>query len=695
MKKIIFCAALLAVLAVVLSACSGGGTGAVTGETEDYSDLVANDAKTVRYTDLGMSAYSFKSSARRVADAVVTKSETTGIVVRAYNPGKAVITITDYWGRTGELEVTVDSKCQITETKVLSKPEGGIDLRAYGASGSGGASDAEVLQQAIAELGKNGGGTLYIPAGRYKINSSITVGENISMELQGSVENVKDGYTDELKSSIENGEFAVLIAPAFQNCDPSGPGREGKGNISIHGGVLDMEGYIEGYGQVDVDQKGPAVGKTKSNCMIFANASGLRFENVVVKDIYNGHAFQITGADDILIKDCLFAGYVLLSEVKGSTSSSDVVTNRETIQVEYAHSGAIPPTFYEEGEYYFCHNFEITGCCFTKSDKAGYHAIPIGQHGMNGRPNCTGMKITDNVFDNPYIYGMRLLCYHDVEIRNNLFVSSIASTGYNAKMCAMIYLPLQNGDKKYDGTRQDGKTTSIMFCNGWEQDGTKNVVIESNTFEICKGSYFKVMIAASNSLDIGAKSVEDQIRQAEGQIYGEKFTGLLPVSNVIDGLSFEGNTVKFGGKPADAKNWMQVKFVRNFLYEDNSVSGYSKFTDSADGVNGLSLSGVINGNDAKTRTISTSLTDKKVTLYIPGSDNIVLASDGSARNIVLKADDGVQKIEFTFKDGHLLATAVMKDGYTFAGWESDGAHVEPGKVNKLGSDVTLTATSSK
>ncbi|MBO4413421.1 MAG: hypothetical protein J5830_01815, partial [Clostridia bacterium] len=186
MKKIIFCAALLAVLAVVLSACSGGGTGAVTGETEDYSDLVANDAKTVRYTDLGMSAYSFKSSARRVADAVVTKSETTGIVVRAYNPGKAVITITDYWGRTGELEVTVDSKCQITETKVLSKPEGGIDLRAYGASGSGGASDAEVLQQAIAELGKNGGGTLYIPAGRYKINSSITVGENISMELQGS-----------------------------------------------------------------------------------------------------------------------------------------------------------------------------------------------------------------------------------------------------------------------------------------------------------------------------------------------------------------------------------------------------------------------------------------------------------------------------------------------------------------------------
>ncbi len=692
MKKII--TALVLVLAAVLfAACSTGGNGATT-ETEDYSDLVINDSKTVRYSELGMSAYTLKSSNRRVADAIVVKNETLGIVVRAYNPGTAVITVTDWWGRTGTVEVTVNEKALIAETKVTSKPDDGIiDLKAFGARGNGSGGDAEILQNAINELGRKGGGTLYIPAGVYHINSNVILCENIDIELQGRVGKATDGYTDELKSRIGDGEFAVLTAPAFINHDPAGPGTNAFGNIVIRGGVMDMQGYLSDGAQIDVDQAGPAVGSTKSCVMIFANARGLTFEDVVVKDIYNGHAFQLTGAEDMAIRNCLFAGYTIRSETKGS--KNDIVTTRETIQIEYAHSGAIPPTFYEEGEYYFCRNVEITDCCFTKSDKAGYHEIPIGQHGMNGRPNCTGVKITGNVFDNPYIAGIRLLCYHDVEITGNTFVSSLSSTGFNKKNCSMIIAPLISSDKSYNGKLKNGKTATIRYCNGWEQDGTKNVTISGNTFEICKGSLFRVLVASSNILETGARSVENQIRQVEGQLVGDRFTGYLPVSNVIDGLYFTGNTVKFGGKPANTANWIQVNYTRNFVYSDNNVSGYSGFSDSSDGINGLLTLGNISGNDAKTRVITASVSDKKITLEGLNGKKHVYISDGAERKITLNADDGVKELEMSFSGGNVTVRVTCYEGYVFSGWSNGSEMLDSASNETLKGDLTLTAVTTK
>lgn len=696
MKRIAELLLLIISAAVLLAACSGNNN--IQTESRETAPGTVNtvplDNRQITAEQLGISAYSTETSRYWVADAVKMKGGK-GVTVRAFGEGTAEITVTSYYGKQSHISVTVTNDGSIASCDVT--PVSGsdfVDIRAFGAAGDGTTDDTKTVQAAIDSLPETGG-TVYFPAGVYNLKDGTVLRNNITVDLQGRTENVMDGYTDELKARVGSGnEYAVLKNAHLYNVSPNGYGRNGAGNITVRGGVIDLNGSIAGGAQIDRDQKGPADRNVSGTCaMIFSCASGLTFDNVIIKDCYNGHAFQLTGCSDVLIRDCLFAGYTIRSETKGS--EKDIVTTRETIQVEYAHSGAIPPITFENGEYYYCRNIEISGCNFTKSDKSGYHLIPIGQHGMNREPNCTGFRITGCNFDNPYMYAIRLLSYSDVEITGNTFSSLLKSTGYGKNGCYMIFCALQQHENNYAGESASGKKIRINYAYPDEAEGSKNTVIENNTFKIVKNSYFRVLSAVSPALDVGARTVSGTIRQIPGSLLGRPYTGYIKTSNVIEGLYFKNNRIKYSGSPANTDCYAFVQNVRDFECAGNTVSGFNGFTESAEGVEGLRATGLVGREDSKTRILKPDTLSCGAVIDIGSGEKAAVF--GSGIEITLKAGKGIRRIDIdTDTDGNAVVTVICEEGYTFRGWTNQkGAYfVRTGNV-KLTSPVEMTAQAKK
>ncbi|MBR5768211.1 MAG: right-handed parallel beta-helix repeat-containing protein [Clostridia bacterium] len=654
-------------------------TGDDDGVGNDGSDTIF-----LGYDEIGISGRTTCSDGGVVS--VYPSENGQGLSVSALKNGSVSVTVTDAWGHTASFDAIVKGgrMNSVTVTKKYSE-KSAVNVKAFGATGNGRADDTVAIQSAINSL-KNSGGTVYFPAGIYNITRLVRC-DGIRLVLEGNVSDVKEGYTEKLGKRVANGEFAVIrntlsAANFILNHDPSGSGRNGVGNITITGGMIDLNGSVPSGSQiVDMTVERPEGSASNTCALVFSNASGLLIDNVIFKDNFNGHAFQLTGCSDVLIKDCLFAGY---------TATSQNMTTRETIQIEYAHSGAIPPSTYDAGEYYFCRNIEITGCCFTNSDKAGYHPIPIGQHGMNREPNCTGLKITDNLFVNPYCYGIRLLSYADVEISGNRFVSDLPGVGdKSGGTQSFIYIPLNMSDVSYTGKLENGSDAKIVYSYRFEHYGTKNVVISGNEFSLCGGSVFRVLYAqAPQLLSAGAESVSGAYRQKSGSLAGLVYTGFVRVSNRIEGLTFSNNRIDYSGAPQFTDFNLCAVNVCDLEVSGNTTTGYSSFSVSSEGISGLKTSGIVSGSEAKKKVLSTDLTDRFIA--IPLTDRYVnVVSDGTARTLTLNADEGIDEITVSVTpEGNAEVSVKCSEGYSFAGWDGD----VPGVMS---SSLTLTALAEK
>ena len=99
---------------------------------------------------------------------------------------------------------------------------GEYNVKFYGALGNGFTNDAPAFNAALAAIVANGGGTLYIPAGNYKINSTLTITTSINIRGEGcayrtlaSSGPVTDVYTTRLTwGGSAGGTMLLLDRPA-------------------------------------------------------------------------------------------------------------------------------------------------------------------------------------------------------------------------------------------------------------------------------------------------------------------------------------------------------------------------------------------------------------------------------------------------------------------------------------------------
>ena len=672
---------------LVFSGCNGNGPA----ETEPRVRGEAVDSEMVANKKFNMVVTGVTTADEFVADAEIRK-QGDGISIKAYCDGTTTLTVTDWWGNTATAEVVVEG-ASIKEINVTPIAGNVANVMFFGVKPDDTTDDSKNIQKAIDSLKKTGG-TVYFPAGKY-IAKSLVLYEGINIRLQGKVEDVKSGYTNAVIEQVKAGEFAILdtqTSGIFNNFVWTEKGTTGASNISITGGMIDFGGRLASgkKSQIDLNMEGVGAKKAGSTGgIVFSCADNILIENVIFKDSYNSHAFQIAGVSNMTIKDCMFAGYMCRAQTKGQASS--ILTTRETIQIEYCHTGAFgasDETHFAQGEFYYCSNMKITGCYFGDSDTSGYQMVPIGQHGQNGTANVTNIEITDNVFDNPYISAVKCPNYCGVTMTGNTIISNVKGHGIGA----LIEFYTDMGQKTYAGKNQNGISITVISALPENHDGLHDLNISNNTFNISGESNKRAISLLGTTYANGAMTVSSKILQVPGQLYGKSYTGFVEVSNTATNITINNNTFNVSAKKY-TDYIVVINRIIGFEAKGNTVNANGiSYTKSYNGQAGFNVQNVTSMADANMLTMTTSLTSKYIIIPDGNGGTIKLAASSSAaRKLILKGVDGM-KMDITIDgDGNAVVNITCDNGKTFAGWKTASGDYKGSGTVKLSADLTLTA----
>jgi len=304
------------------------------------------------------------------------------------------------------------------------------------------------LQEAIDALPE--GGTLYLQDGIYPIVTNLVFKDNMALKLS-------DNAILQNQSQEKNPTMA-FNHPLKHNK------AEGASNITIEGGIWDLNG------QVDADGNPVNLPNLESiNGMGFGYASNVTIRNVIFRDCYNGHVFQFAAMDQVLVENCRFEGQAF----KGSGN-----TTRELVQVEPGSLKGYPYTLVQDKKP--TTNVTIRGCYFGGSEASPQFMAAIGTHSQQAGVKCSDIVIEDCTFDNAFFAAIRFMAYDRMTIRNNTFVLKDAAG-------AEIF-------ERY-GILADAYGSMIDPKGA---DGTTELTIEGNTFTVEASGATGITVTGNN-----------------------------------------------------------------------------------------------------------------------------------------------------------------------------------------------------
>ncbi len=586
-----------------------------------------------------------------IADIVLEDDGSVKLTSKA--SGNASYRIENNYSEAATLNVSVDEYLKITfEVEAFKAPENSVNVKDFGAKGNGSANDTTPIQKAIDSL--KDGGTVYIPKGTYMV-SYLVFREDIHIRLAGNLPDATVGYTDEIADYVKNGDVAILRRNGknnhmFYNLNRGGYCTEGVSNIALSGGVLDCV--------------------TTGMAFVWSCADGVLFENSIVKDISNNHAIQIGGCSNVVINNIMFAGY----------TSGDALT-RETIQIETmtpnALSGnlATTPVKCDAGDYQYNKNVSVTGCYFGKSDVSGPHQTPVGHHSSRDKANCDGLIFSGNVVDNPLMYGLHLTNFVNVDIKDNLFIST-EQTAKLADDTALISLYTRVNAETY--TDKNGVKITSSCKN--EQIGNKNIVIKNNRFVLGGNTNLRVLYITGTGLKPGATITGNINRVDEFGGTPYKYSGYIRSTNVIENIDFSDNTVELEGKTSYTDYLFRVSSVFEFNFENNTIPTEGNIYRNSDAC--LLFATTNPGNC--TRTINIDPSAGKI-IFVTKNSEIEYKATRSG-TLTLKSEGG-RRIDVTVEKGVVRIT--LDDLTNFEGW-FDGDKAADLAAGFSG-NITLTA----
>jgi hypothetical protein len=446
-------------------------------------------------------------------------------------------------------------------------------------------------------------------------------------------------------------------------------GRNGSSNFTISGGVIDNDC------------------KAKSRFYL-GLCRGVTIENMILKDMKNGHFMQITGCEDITVRGCIFAGY----DFNGTFTA-------ETVQIEQSHPGAHSgdyenaPIRFEQGEIFGCKNITIDSCYFGPSDELPGHHIAIGHHGTAHEAVADGLTITNNVFDSPTYAAIRFANIVDVEITGNKFISSADSNKLCRERDPGFILLYSNTNAVTYKNIVDGRTVTLGFS--YELSGTHNVNISDNEFIVGKGSDKRIITVTGTGINPGVNYEKSVLRQKAYNSAPYSVTGYFKSTNYFGNISFCNNSVTYGGQPTFSDYIFKLYRVFGYKFENNSIElGECTFKNSKDGVNGLVLQMCCEGEAAETYTVRSELISKYISIRQPDGKETKLVFTTKNTHKIIATDGG--RIELSGDgEGNIIVEVIPNEGYTFTSWQTaDGIFDKTGST-KISKPIELKAIFTK
>lgn len=586
--------------------------------------------------------------------------------------GSDTVTVFNTYGETAGASVTVgaDLKMHILLIPFVA-PNSSFNVLEAGASNKGLLNSTPYIQKCINSASEAGGGTVYVPAGKYVI-SNLSMMPGVSLRFEGFVPDARVGYTDEVKAYAESDRIAYVKSSGasrsnffFFNVVPPAYCTTGTSDFLISGGIFDCQAKLKMGG--------------------FACGNNITIENMIVKDNPNNHAFQIEGCSNVTFRNVMFAGY--------DYPAANAVLTRETIQLEPTTSGAIGsntatnPIQCTEGDYHNTKNVTVTGCYFGKSDKYGPHLVALGHHSATGGESVDGLVFSDNVVDNPLYCGLHLLNAVNVRITGNRFISDKAATSAAlGSDSALVSLYSKNSASTY--TTESGK--KVTYLINYELAGDRNYVIENNDFILGGGTFLRAVSVIGQSADYNLSTVyKDDSSTLRVEKFGGKVfacNGYVIKTNCMYNITLRGNRISVLSPIAYKDHFAAFSIVQGLFLEDNLVTlgDGVNFSSTYAELKGVSGKTIVTGNETFTRKATLSkISVRTATLCVDGKTYDFKIPSSSVA-VTFRSDGHGEVVFTTDAVGNLTMTVVPFEGYVFAGW-----------TDESGNPVTFTQTPEK
>ena len=674
MKKFRF----LIILAALLMAASCGEeqgtveTSAPEITVEETTGLIPVESATVTVENPG---WGFPAHSVEVADPNILSAELVkgsyNVTLTSHHVGETEIAVLDCFGHKASVKAKVSEDGTVLYEAFPCEEEF-ISAAKYGITGSKSSSNlpdqSSKLQSLIDGTAKKGGGTIFIYPGFYNIKL-LTMREGVTLKMYSGFTDASEGFTDELAEKVKKGEVTVLLVTRIINAEFNKYANDGSKNFTLSGGVIDNN-------------------HSSQSTLLFGLSENIVVENMIFKDIKNNHVIQITGCNNVTVRNCIFAGFEW-----GGTFT------RETIQIEQSHPGShgsnietTPIRFYT-GDIHGCNDIVIDSCYFGPSDELPGAHIAIGHHGTAHEAVCDGFKITNNVFDRPTYAAIRFASITNVEITGNTFTATKDSNKFCEEANPAFIILYPNSNDVTHTSIVDGR--KIVKGFGFEQAGTHNVKIADNEFTVEKGSDKRIIMVTGTGVNPGIVYKENVFRQDTYDGKSFAVTGYFKSTNFMGNIDFSENKITYSGQPAVKDFIFRFQGVYGLNFANNELDLTScNFARAEDGISGLSKNAVHEWPKSDTYTIQARASNKSVILtHADGTEAKLMFTSTEAHTLV--AGEG-GRIELSGDNrGNVTVIVIAEDGYVFDGWTTEnGAFTSSGNV-KITAKTTFTANFKK
>lgn len=306
-----------------------------------------------------------------------------------------------------------------------------------------------MLRYYMDKLEKNGGGTLTIKKGTYKITNILYVPSNVTIRFQNGVKFIKTKNVGKARFKAADGIFQVVPYKLSQKV------RKGTG----YGGSKNVK-FI-GKGKVTFDLKNIK----NSKAIVTAHCQNVLIENITFLNMNTGHFLEVDATKKLTVRNCTFNGVAAESPYTKEAiniDTPDPLTGG--VNLSWSSLDRTPES-----------DVLIEKCTFCNLQR-GVGTHKYSQKELNGEwaINCYHENITiqNNTFSNIKDTGIFMLNWKSVKILENTFLKCNLCMNFRGVQSPVDIYHNDFGDSDIVQTFRGDK--KLIYYMGYHSPGKGN-----------------------------------------------------------------------------------------------------------------------------------------------------------------------------------------------------------------------------